>query len=78
MVIRARHAARLAVQGPAVHHGRRVVRVAGQCVHGLFADAFAGGMHLSLLVASIATLLATAAVALFLPRQQPQSTPAAP
>jgi hypothetical protein len=54
------------------------VRVAGQCVHGLFADAFAGGMHLSLLVASIATLLATAAVALFLPPQQPQSTPAAP
>ncbi|WP_180685309.1 hypothetical protein [Streptomyces gossypiisoli] len=52
--------------------------VSANRVHGLFADAFAGGLHLSLLVDSLATLLATAAVALFLPRQQPQPTPAAP
>ncbi|MER7408263.1 hypothetical protein ABT373_38885 [Streptomyces sp. NPDC000070] len=42
----------------------------------LFGDAFTNGLHLSLLVAGVATLLATATVALMLPRQQPK--PAGP
>ncbi|MET9966662.1 MFS transporter [Streptomyces sp. NPDC006356] len=47
-------------------------------VHKLFAEAFTDGLHLSLMIAGIATLLATAAVAVFLPRQRPQQAPAAP